>query len=448
MNRPPRASGETDRMDNASGKVERLYELLVDDQDGRVCKDIPEAACRDVPGNFFRIGLAQTCSKLADEMSNAKTVLPWLLGAVGASPNWIGFLVPVRESLSMLPQLAIASAVRRIPRRKFAYATGAVVQAIALAGMATAVLVLDGNLAAAAVLTMLVLFSLARGICSVASKDVVGKTIPKTRRGRLSGYTVAVAGLLTIGVAAVLTTQVRDSESVMPFVMLLGAATGLWCGAALIFASIREVAGATEGGVNAMKEALQRLSLLRTDSQLRHFITVRALLISTALAGPYYVLLARKATGGGQLGLFVAASGLASVLSSPFWGRYADRSSRRVLLLAAGVASVLGVVVAAVAWSGVPATIMAYIAAGAFFLLSIAHSGVRVGRKTYLIDMAGGDRRIDYVAVSNSVIGVILLTAGLTGLLAPWIQPAGMLLLYSAFGLVGIAIGFGLPEVE
>ena len=53
----------------------------------------------------------------------------------------------------------------------------------------------------------------------------------------------------------------------------------------------------------------------------------------------------------------------------------------------------------------------------AFFILGIAHAGVRVGRKTYVLDMAGGNKRTDYVAVSNSAIVLILLATGLFGLL-------------------------------
>ncbi len=49
----------------------------------------------------------------------------------------------------------------------------------------------------------------------------------------------------------------------------------------------------------------------------------------------------------------------------------------------------------------------------AFFGLSIAHAGVRLGRKTYLVDLAEGNRRTDYVAVSNTVIGALLLVSGL-----------------------------------
>ena len=54
----------------------------------------------------------------------------------------------------------------------------------------------------------------------------------------------------------------------------------------------------------------------------------------------------------------------------------------------------------------------------AFFLLGIAHAGVRVGRKTYIVNMAEGNRRTDYVAIANTLIGIFLLIAGLLAGLA------------------------------
>ena len=64
--------------------ADRLYAFLVEEEDARVCKDIPEEACRVVPGNFFRLGTSQVLTKLADELSSAKTVLPWVLSSVAA----------------------------------------------------------------------------------------------------------------------------------------------------------------------------------------------------------------------------------------------------------------------------------------------------------------------------------------------------------------------------
>lgn len=85
-----------------------LYELLTGDDEARVCKDIPEEACRHQPHNFLThvVGLAGT--KLGDGLADPKLVLAWLLGALGAPAAAIGLLMPVRESLALLPQLLIA----------------------------------------------------------------------------------------------------------------------------------------------------------------------------------------------------------------------------------------------------------------------------------------------------------------------------------------------------
>ena len=75
--------------------------------------------------------------------------------------------------------------------------------------------------------------------------------------------------------------------------------------------------------------------------------------------------------------------------------------------------------------------------ASAIFLIGLAHTGIRIGRKTYLVDMAPADRRASYVAVSNTLIGVVLLAFGAVGLLAPLLGARGVVLLVSALGLAG-----------
>jgi len=84
----------------------------------------------------------------------------------------------------------------------------------------------------------------------------------------------------------------------------------------------------------------------------------------------------------------------------------------------------------------------------AYFTLSVAHDGVRIGRKTYIVDLAGGNKRTDYVAVSNSVIGVVLLIVGLAGLLAQALGLSGVVLLLSILGLSGVWMSLRLAEVE
>ncbi len=73
---------------------------------------------------------------------------------------------------------------------------------------------------------------------------------------------------------------------------------------------------------------------------------------------------------------------------------------------------------------------------------------MRVGRKTYVVDLATGNKRTDYVAISNSVIGVMLLLVGAAGALAPLIGNHGVIALLSLMGLAGAVLGAGLPETQ
>jgi hypothetical protein len=103
-----------------------------------------------VPRNFFLLIVSDVLTKLGDAAANPKTTLTWMMDAIGAPVALTGLLVPVRESGSLIPQLVIAA------------------------------------------------------------KDVLGKMIPKTRRGRVNGYSTGIAGLATLGVGAAVSRSLPD----------------------------------------------------------------------------------------------------------------------------------------------------------------------------------------------------------------------------------------------
>lgn len=434
----------------ASTRLEGIYQKLVNEEDARVCKDIDQDACRVVPGNFLLQVVTQFFTKLGDSIANPKTILAWLLSALSAPGVFTAFLVPIRESGSMIPQLVIASYVRRQPVRKWTFVLGSVLQALAVLGMALVAVTLTGTAAGIGLLSALVLFSLSRGLCSVASKDVLGKTVPKTRRGRVSGWSEFLAGSITIGVGVLLLFDGAQGGDRGVYLILLAVAAGLWLVAAATYALIREFPGATEGGGNALTEALKRLDLLRSDGSFRRFVIARSLLLCSSLSAPFFIMLAHERTEGTLLvlGLFVIADGVASLVSAPFWGRFADTSSRRVMVIAGASAALVGIVLVSVV-QGLPmAADSAWLYPLFFFGLAVAHSGVRLGRKTYIVDLAGGNRRTDYVAVSNTVIGVVLLLTGSVGALTTVMPTSGIILILAAMGLSGAWMSSRLPETQ
>jgi hypothetical protein len=278
----------------------------------------------------------------------------------------------------------------------------------------------------------------------------VGKTIPKGRRGRLGGWAAAISGLLTLGVGVWFALRERGEDDPLFYAGLLAGAATLWLVAAGVFSALRETPGETAGGANGWKEAWQRLDLLRTDPAFRRFVVTRSLLLCSALTAPFYVLLARRHGDGGAslLGTFLVAGGLASSLSAPVWGTMADTSSRRVMIAAAVLTAALGFGVFALMrwWPGLAT--LSWLFPLFFFLLGVAHAGVRAGRKTYLVDLAGGVKRTDYVAVSNTLIAIVLLlVGGLTSLLS-FLEPETLILGLSVLGLGGAGLAATLPEVE
>jgi hypothetical protein len=430
--------------------LDRAYGLLTNEEDARVCKDIPEEACRVVPENFFRLLGTNVLTRLGDAVVNPKTVLAWLVPLLEAPEFVLSLLVPIRESGSLLPQLLIAQRIRQMELRKWSWVAGAVGQGICVAGMSATVFFLTGWRAGVALLVLLAIFSLSRGICSVAAKDVTGKTVSKTRRGRLDGLSSTNAGLLVIALGAFLSV-LQDASSVRILALVMMAAGLFWFASAAIYASIDEHPGETSGGGNAWHTAMAQLSLLHTDTTFRRFVLVRTLFIATALTNPYIVLLTQQRMpeeGIALLGVFVLVNGIGDSISATVWGIKADRSSRRVMIIAGGFACLLGLIVAVSEWvnAGIANTVWFY--SGLYFLLVICHSGMRLGRKTYLLDMAGGNKRTDYVAVSNTVIGVALLVAGVGTAAVAYVSVPLAVFTLALMALAGTLMCLRLPEVQ
>ncbi|XKH59423.1 MFS transporter [Halomonas sediminis] len=428
----------------------RVYEWLTGDEDSRMCDDIADSACNEQPRNFFLHLVASLGNKLADELSNARLVLPWLMGVIGAPVWMVGLLVPIRESGALLPQLFVAGFIRLKPRRKWVWVTGGLLQAVAALGLALLALFGRGSLGGALVLGVLALLALARGLSSISTKDVLGKTIAKKRRGTLMGWSGSLAGVATV-VAGGILMLFDDRPGEVALAVLLAVAALGWALNALCAARIRETPGAVEGGENAWDSIKLGLSLLKEDRTFLHFNLSRALLLSSALALPYIALLGQRQSGTdlGGLGLMVVVSGLAGMLASPVWGKRADRSSRGVMRDAALGTSLCCLLGAGAAW--LPAawseTIWPY--ALVYALLVIIHHGVRLGRKTYIVDMAGQDNRALYVALSNTLTGVLmLLVGGILGALAQWLGTPMLLVVLSLVAVAAMLSAQRLPEVE
>lgn len=436
-----------------------LYDILTGDEEARLCRDIPESACRHRSENFVIHVASLAATKTGDGLADPKLVLTWLLQALGAPAAAIGLLVPLRESLALLPQLFTSAQIRALPQRKWVWGIGSVVQGVMVAGMGFAALFLEGAALGWTIVALLTVFALARSACSVSYKDVLGKTVGKTLRGTATGTAGTISAVAVFAFGASLATGILPLEPKIIAYALFCAAV-LWVAAGSTFLLLAEESGATDGGKNALDGIVSQFRLLREDRQLVVFIAVRGLLIATALAPPFILTLgaeagqaaAEDAAGTvaslGQLGPFIIASSLASISSSYVWGRLADSSSRKVLALSA-TGGALGLGLAALAGYLLPGLVEGnWFLPVLIFLVYIAYQGVRLGRSTHLVDMADEKRRASYTALSNTIIGILLVMGGIFGFIAQWISVAFVLAIFSLMCIAAALLALKLEEVQ
>lgn len=294
----------------------------------------------------------------------------------------------------------------------------------------------------------LAVLAVLRALCSLTGKDVQGRTISKGRRGVVTGRATQLGGAVTLitgGVLAVLGELPRWGLAVL---LAIGAAT--WFLAAAVFRSIEEPVPESSGqkGINRSwwKDTWQ---LYAQDARFRGFVNVRALLLVSALSTSFIVVLSQNIGSQALSGLggFVLASGLASLVGGRVSGVLSDKSSRLVMSWAAGAAAIiLLAIVACAAWA--PTAVSMWALPLGFFLVNLAHAAIRVARKTYVVDMAGEDKRTRYVGAANTMMGVILLVVGGISAVIALAGPSAAILFLACIGLIGAWRARALPEVS
>lgn len=359
-------------------------------------------------------------NKLADLLISAKTTLTALLVSVGAPVWMIGWLVPIRESGALLPQVLISIYLRKHAQRHIVWRIGMITQVFSVVGMLLSVILFSGFIAGILVLASLVLLSLGRSACSLTIKDMEADVAKKGERGNLIGVASTVSGVVTLVIA-------------IPLVIYDGALTSnillvVLCASMLAFILTLICVWPIKTRVEVENSSENTFSI-NFDTTIYKFIFVRGLFVHSALVAPYFMI-ERNGDVKELLPIYIGAEATAALLSSIIWGKIADKSAKLTLRLSGLLA--LGACVGLLFWQ----TSSIVTSALLFFVLSVAHAGVRTGRKTYSLDVKEGHDRTELVGFSNTAIGIILLAFGaLYAALAPALSfsvvyiMAGMLLL-------------------
>ena len=348
--------------------------------------------------------------------------------------------MPIRESGALLPQMLMASWVQSMPRRKWVWVLGSAGQGIFAALIVLAALTLDGAAAGYAICAALGGLALSRAACSVSYKDILGKTVGQSRRGAITGLAGSVSAVGVVILAVLLMSGLFEDRRIV--IAAIALAAGLWGAAALLFSTLKEMKSDPSKGEGA------DFGILKKDANLRRFYPC-ARVAGVNRIGP--AVFRRTCWGRGPVRPWPARCIGSGICPGVF---------PKLLYL--------GAVVGPVQPQGVDADGMCggrgdagrcgakHAGAGHANLGDAAgavHPDDRLsrcaaGRSTYLVDMSPENQRSAYAAVSNTVIGLLLLVAGVAGGGVALIGPTATLVLFALMAIGAAAAAIGLREVE
>ena len=375
------------------------------------------------------------------------TVLPSFISQFTDSAPLIGLSSTVQTGAWLLPQLIAASYLADKDRKKpYILLPAALGRPVfwLLAG----VLFLPGSRPPTLILGLffvsLAIFMGTDALASVAWFDVLSKVIPPTRRGRLIGAGQVISGVLAVGAGAVVNALLGPQGPPFPhnYALLFFLAGVFLLASWLAISFLREPVEPTQTTRLPWNTFLPKLlTVLRED---RAFSLVTALRLLTGLSGiavPFYVIYATEELhfGAEAIGLFISSQVVGSILAGFVLGYLNERSGSKIVVqwstILAIASPLLALLMRPIGHLAGASTV--YIYSLIFFAIGALNSSYMSGFMNFVLELAPSEERATYIALTNTLCGVLLVVPFLGGWL---LQVTSYPVLFAAT-VGGVALG-------
>lgn len=404
-----------------------------------------------IMGDYIGFGLGMT-------FSSTTTVLPHLVGRLTDSELAVGMISSVSWGAWLLPQLIFANLLTNKRRKKpYLMLGGAIgrpfvfLYAFAL-GLGVhrhptlALLLLFGTQ---------IVFFVFDALATVAWFEVVSKTIPDARRGRLFGGSQLIGGLLSIGaggvIAALLSTDGPSFPQNYAVIIALAGCSFLFSLFSLSF--VVEPDEAVEESRPAWREYLPGLlTTLRQDRAFARLVVVRLLSGFDSLAVGFYVVFATRELGlpPETVGLFTSAQTVGRIIASVGFGALAERAgSHRVVQVATGVGLTAPLAGLALYLAGAQGdTVSTAVCGWVFVTLGITLNSGMLGYFNYTLEVAPTGKRPTYIGLLNTLNGFLVVLPTVGGWLLRITSYGALFALTAGVLVLAHVLSFGLPPAR
>ncbi|MGQ9684155.1 MAG: MFS transporter [Anaerolineae bacterium] len=402
--------------------------------------------------NMWLIGADYVGFALGMAFLGPTTLLATFVHLLGGSAVLVGSLSTIQSGGWLLPQILAGRLVadRPLVMRYILIPAYAGRMALLLAVPAVALLAqrYPGQ-ALAALLFCYVCFVLGDSISSVPWFDLLGKVVSLDRRGRFFGLTQVAGGLLAVGAGlwakAILN---RPGSQLSGHLLLMVLATLCFLAGTTATAVVREPRGEVQHTEAPTWGAyLPRLmAIMRTDPRFVWLVAVRWFSGLADVATAFYTLFAlqRLHAPESMVGIFVSAMVGGGLLSGVVLGHVADRSGPARVIGAMMALRSLAIALALLAPVAGGAALVAMLLA--FTLTGMANGCYMVGLSNYCLAIAPPAERATYVALGNTLGGLVALAPLAGGFLVEACSFEALFTLALVCALVGSALALRQPQ--
>jgi MFS family permease len=396
---------------------------------------------RDYRWNFVVNALDGASFWFGISFISSAIILPLYVRHFTDNPLLIGLIPFMATAGYLVPQLFVANAVERAPKKKFFPVNlGFFLQRVPIMLMAPVAYFLAADRPTWALAAFFALFAwhtFGSGLQIVGWQDMIAKIFPVERRGRLFGITNFIgngAGILgALAVPYILERYPFPTGYVIAFAIGAGLITLSW-----FFLSLtREPAVVSSKPVVSQLDYLRSLpAVLRRDRNFRLYLLSQIIFSLSGMATGFLAVYAVQhwTLPDSEAGVFTVSMQVGLALANLFFGFFADRKGHKLSLEICLIANVASLVLAILA----PSPIW-FIAV--FFLRGAVNAGTFVSGISIVYEFTTEENRPTYIGLANTIPGVIGSIAPLIGgWMAGSVSYQAMFVLAAVIGTISLAL--------
>jgi MFS family permease len=377
--------------------------------------------------------------------ASATTILPGFVSQLTGSVVLVGLIISLTEGAWRLPQLFLANWIGPKPRKKpYLVRVGLIARPVYL----VFALALWLGIWRSPALALTVFFFLhtmmytGLGVDTLVWWNVLAKTVPPQRRGRVLGASTVLRGVIAVGAGALISFLFGESGPAFPAnytisLTIAGAFFMLSLGSWMLVVEPEEPSTAARTPWSEYFREV--LSIVRMDGQIRRLLGVRLLAGFNGFALGFYVLFGINELGlaGEMIGVFAVAQTIGGILSGILFGWVSERFGNHRVIQIATAASLASPLVALLYLFMTPSGLWAPLYAFVFVSIGVSMSANFIGFANLNVDLAPPGKRSTYIGLFNTISGLVVIWPAIGG----WVlQQTSYAFLFSvSLGMLAVA---------